>query len=137
MTNQKSSGRCWIYALHNCMRQKFVQKMNLDEFEFSQQYLFYWDKIERSYFFINTYVELSKKGEEPDGRLMMYLLSNPMNDGGQWDMLVNLVEKYGVIPKAAWPDSHSASSSRRLNNILNNKVGAVMVNLIGVRFSFF
>lgn len=122
MTNQKSSGRCWIYALFNSMRQQFVQKMNLDEFEFSQQYLYFWDKIERSYFFINVYVELAKKGEEPDGRLMMYLLSNPMNDGGQWDMLVNLVEKYGLIPKAAWPDSHSASSSRRMNRILNNQV---------------
>ncbi|KAK3727807.1 hypothetical protein QZH41_008229 [Actinostola sp. cb2023] len=121
MTNQKSSGRCWVYALFNCMRQKFVQQMNLDEFEFSQQYLFFWDKIERSFFFLNTYIELAKKGEEPDGRLMMYLLSNPMNDGGQWEMLVDLVEKYGLIPKTVWPDSHSAGSSHRMNNILNNK----------------
>ena len=104
------------------MRQKFVQQMNLDEFEFSQQYLFFWDKIERSFFFLNTYIELAKKGEEPDGRLMMYLLSNPMNDGGQWEMLVDLVEKYGLIPKTVWPDSHSAGNSRRMNNILNNKV---------------
>ncbi|XP_031559735.1 bleomycin hydrolase-like [Actinia tenebrosa] len=121
MTNQKSSGRCWIFALLNCVRQKFVQNMNLDEMEFSQQYLFFWDKIERSYFFLNNYVELAKKNEDPDGRLMMYLLSNPMNDGGQWEMLVSLVEKYGLIPKSVWPDSTSAIRSRRMNAILNNK----------------
>lgn len=122
MTNQKSSGRCWFFALLNCVRQKFVQTMNLDEMEFSQQYLFFWDKIERSYYFLNSYVELAKKNEDPDSRLMMYLLSNPMNDGGQWEMLVNLVEKYGLIPKSVWPDSTSAVSSRRMNAILNNKV---------------
>ncbi|EDO47525.1 predicted protein [Nematostella vectensis] len=121
MTNQKSSGRCWIFALLNVIRQKFVQEKNLDEFEFSQQYLFFWDKIERSYFFINAFLDLAKKGEKPDSRLFMFLLSNPMNDGGQWDMLVNLIEKYGIMPKAAWPESVNSGKTRRMNVILNHK----------------
>ena len=122
MTNQKSSGRCWIFALLNTIRQKFVQQFNLDEFEFSQQYLYFYDKIERSYFWLNVFEELGRKKEDVDGRLMSFLLSNPMNDGGQWDMLVNLVEKYGLVPKSVWPDSYSATSSRRLNSMLNHKV---------------
>ena len=122
VTNQKSSGRCWIFALLNVIRQKVSEKLNLEELEFSQQYLFFWDKIERCYFFINTFEELARKGEKPDSRLMMFLLSNPMEDGGQWGMLVNLVEKYGVMPKAVWPDTVSAVKSRQMNQILNTKV---------------
>ena len=122
ITNQKSSGRCWIFAFLNVIRQKFVQHFKLDEFEFSQQFLYFWDRIERSYYFINVFEELARKGEDVDGRLMMFLLSNPLNDGGQWDMLVNLVQKYGLIPKAVWPETFCAGRSMRLRRILNYKV---------------
>ena len=94
----------------------------MDDFEFSQQYLYFYNKIERSYYWLNVFEELARKKEAVDGRLMMFVLSNPMDDGGQWDMLVNLVEKYGLVPKAIWPDSYSATSSRRLNGMLNHKV---------------
>ena len=104
------------------MRQKFVQHFNLEDFEFSQQFLYFWDRIERAYFFINTYEELARKGEAPDGRLMMFLLSNPLNDGGQWDMLINLVEKYGLVPKAVWPEAFTSGRSLRLRKIMNYKV---------------
>lgn len=122
VTNQRASGRCWIFAFLNAIRQKFVQHFNLEDFEFSQQFLYFWDRIERSYFFINTYEELARKGEEPDGRLMMFLLSNPLNDGGQWDMLINLVEKYGLVPKAVWPEAFTSNRSMRLRRIINHKV---------------
>ena len=122
ITNQRASGRCWIFAFLNAIRQKFVQHFNLEDFEFSQQYLYFWDRIERSYFFINVYEELARKGEKPDGRLMMFLLSNPLNDGGQWDMLINLVEKYGLIPKEVWPEAFTAGRSMRLRKIMNYKV---------------
>jgi len=94
----------------------------LEDFEFSQQFLYFWDRIERAYFFINTYEELARKGETPDGRLMMFLLSNPLNDGGQWDMLINLVEKYGLVPKAVWPESFTSGRSMRLRKIMNYKL---------------
>ncbi|XP_070399902.1 bleomycin hydrolase isoform X3 [Nothobranchius furzeri] len=79
-------------------------------------------QIERCYYFLHACVETAQRNEPVDGRLVQFLLSNPTNDGGQWDMLVNLIEKYGVIPKKCFPESHSSEASRRMNDILNNKL---------------
>ncbi|KZS17904.1 Bleomycin hydrolase [Daphnia magna] len=122
MTNQKSSGRCWIFAMLNAMRIPFVKHYNLEEFEFSQAYLFFWDKVERSNYFLNTVVDVAKRGEKVDGRLFAFLLQDPTSDGGQWDMLVNLVTRYGVMPKKCFPDSYSSESSLRMNSILKSKL---------------
>uniref|UniRef100_UPI003AAF82B1 bleomycin hydrolase-like n=1 Tax=Centroberyx gerrardi TaxID=166262 RepID=UPI003AAF82B1 len=122
VTNQKNSGRCWIFSCLNVMRLPFMKKFNIEEFEFSQSYLFFWDKIERCYYFLQACVETAQRKEPVDGRLVQFLLSNPTNDGGQWDMLVNLIEKYGVIPKKCFPESHSSEASRRMNDILNHKL---------------
>ncbi|MEE6468576.1 hypothetical protein FKM82_008320 [Ascaphus truei] len=122
ITNQKNSGRCWIFSILNVMRLPFVKKFNIEEFEFSQSYLFFWDKVERCHYFLNTYVETALQEEPIDGRLMQFLLANPCCDGGQWSMLVNLIEKYGVIPKKCFPESHSSEATRRMNDILNHKM---------------
>ncbi|KAJ8043831.1 Bleomycin hydrolase [Holothuria leucospilota] len=122
VTNQRSSGRCWIFACLNVMRLPFMKEMNIDDFEFSQSYIFFWDKIERTNYFLQSFVDVFKKGLPVEGRLVSYLLSNPVNDGGQWDMLVNLIEKYGVMPKKCFPESHSSNASRRLNSLLNTKI---------------
>ncbi|XP_077578503.1 bleomycin hydrolase [Stigmatopora nigra] len=122
VTNQKNSGRCWIFSCLNVMRLPFMKKFNIEEFEFSQTYLFFWDKIERSYYFLHAFVETAQKKQPMDGRLLQFLLSNPANDGGQWDMLVNLVEKYGVIPKKCFPEAHSSEDSRKMNGLLNHKL---------------
>ncbi|XP_073421532.1 bleomycin hydrolase isoform X1 [Dendrobates tinctorius] len=122
VTNQKNSGRCWIFSCLNVMRLPLIKKFNLEEFEFSQSYLFFWDKVERCNYFLNAFVETAHKDEPIDGRLMQFLLSNPSNDGGQWDMLVNLIEKYGVIPKKCFPESHTSEATRRMNDILNHKM---------------
>uniref|UniRef100_A0A8C5CB56 Bleomycin hydrolase n=1 Tax=Gadus morhua TaxID=8049 RepID=A0A8C5CB56_GADMO len=122
VTNQKNSGRCWIFSCLNVMRLPFMKKFNIEEFEFSQSYLFFWDKVERCYYFLQACVETAQRKEPVDGRLVQFLLSNPTNDGGQWDMLVNLIEKYGVVPKKCFPESHTSEASRRMNDILNNKL---------------
>ncbi|XP_003968294.1 bleomycin hydrolase [Takifugu rubripes] len=122
VTNQKNSGRCWIFSCLNVMRLPFMKAFNIEEFEFSQSYLFFWDKIERCYYFLHSYVETAQRKEPVEGRLVQFLLSNPSNDGGQWDMLVNLIEKYGVIPKKCFPEAHSSEASRRMNHILNHKL---------------
>ena len=75
ITNQKNSGRCWNFATLNVLRVPFIKQYNLEEFEFSQAYLFYWDKIERSYYFLNNIVDVAKRGEAVDGRLMAFLLN--------------------------------------------------------------
>lgn len=122
VTNQKNSGRCWVFAALNCMRIPLMKSLNIDEFEFSQAYLFFWDKIERSNFFLNNIVETAKRNEPIDGRLVSFLLNDPISDGGQWDMLVNLINKHGLMPKKCFPETFSCEQSVRLNAILKSKV---------------
>ncbi|XP_065217746.1 bleomycin hydrolase [Planococcus citri] len=122
VTNQKSTGRCWIFACLNVIRVPFIKKYELEDFEFSQSYIFFWDKVERSYYFLNLVVETARRKEPVDGRLVSYLLSTPMNDGGQWDMLVNLINKHGLMPKKNFPESVSSEASAQLNSILTSKV---------------
>lgn len=126
ITNQKNTGRCWIFSCLNALRLPFMKKFNIEEFEFSQAFLFYWDKLERCYYYLNAFVDIAQRtGEEKepvDGRLSQFLLSNPSNDGGQWDMLVNLITKYGIMPKKCFPESHSSEASRAMNNVLNHKL---------------
>jgi len=120
VTNQKKSGRCWIFAGLNTLRLTAMEKMNLETFELSQSYLMFWDKLEKANFFLENIIETC---EQPlNGRLVMWLLSDPLPDGGQWDMFVNLVEKYGVVPKSVMPETYSSSNSRKMNTLLLAKV---------------
>jgi len=124
VTNQRSSGRCWIFACLNAMRIPFIKSKSLDDFEFSQNYLFFWDKVERSNYFLNTVADSYRRTpkEEVGGRLVSFLLEQPISDGGQWDMVVNLIEKHGVMPKACFPEAFSCESSMRMNAILKSKL---------------
>lgn len=92
VTNQRSSGRCWIFAACNTFRIAIMQKHNIKSFELSQSYLFFWDKVEKANYFLETV--LANAGEDVDGRLFTALNASPVGDGGQWDMIVNLVSKY-------------------------------------------
>lgn len=113
VTNQKSSGRCWLFAALNVFRIDMMRKYKLDDFEFSQTYLFWYDKLEKSCWFLDSVI---KTADEPlDGRLMQFLLQSPVQDGGQWDMVVNLIEKYGLVPKSAFPESAHSGNTRPLN----------------------
>lgn len=91
VTNQRSSGRCWIFAACNVFRIAIMQKHNIQAFELSQSYLFFWDKVEKANYFLETV--LANSGEDVDGRLFTALNASPIGDGGQWDMIVNLVAK--------------------------------------------
>ncbi|KAG0341188.1 hypothetical protein BG004_006111 [Podila humilis] len=120
VTNQKSSGRCWIFAAMNVFRLEIMNKYNLDEFELSQSYLFFWDKFEKSNWFLECMLDLCSK--DINDRVVQHLLKEPISDGGQWDMLVNLVQRYGVVPKAIYPESFSSSSSGKLNTLVLTKL---------------
>eukprot|EP01129_Flabellula_baltica_P015567 TRINITY_DN7981_c0_g1_i1.p1 TRINITY_DN7981_c0_g1~~TRINITY_DN7981_c0_g1_i1.p1 ORF type:complete len:459 (-),score=103.39 TRINITY_DN7981_c0_g1_i1:11-1357(-) len=120
VTNQKSSGRCWLFAALNTARIPFMKERGIKEFEFSQSYLFFWDKLEKSNYFLNSIIQT--RNEDVHSRVVMWLLSDLISDGGQWDMIVNLVEKYGVVPKEVYPESHASSSSRRMNWLLKHKL---------------
>ncbi|XP_026674690.1 bleomycin hydrolase isoform X2 [Ceratina calcarata] len=122
ITNQKNSGRCWIFSALNVIRIVFMKQYNLDEFEFSQAYVFFWDKLERCNYFLHNIVKTGKRNEPVDGRLVSFLLQDPINDGGQWDMIINLVNRYGLVPKACFPESYSSETSSRMNTILKSKL---------------
>ena len=100
-TEQKRSGRCWIFAALNHFRAEAVKALNQDSFEFSQSYLMFWDKVERSNFFLETMIELADR--PVDDRAVAWMLGQPIPDAGQWDMLVPLLRKYGVVPKGGLP----------------------------------
>jgi len=97
ITNQRASGRCWLFAATNVFRVAIMRRYNLKEFELSQAYLFFWDKLEKANYFLEQI--LDTVDEDLDGRLVQTLLSSPVGDGGQWDMVANLVEKYGLVNK--------------------------------------
>ena len=116
VTNQKASGRCWGFAALNLMRIDFAKKYNLSNFEFSQSYFMFFDKLEKSNYFLENI--LSTLDEKFDSRIIMWLLESPIQDGGQWDMFVNLMEKYGIVPQSAMPESLHSSSSRSMNILI-------------------
>lgn len=120
ITNQKASGRCWMFAGLNLLRIKAMNKMKLKSFELSQSYIMFYDKLERANYFLENI--LKTLGEKKNSRLIMWLMSNPLEDGGQWDMFVNLVEKYGVVPKEAYPETVSSSATYMMNAHLNEKL---------------
>ncbi|XP_054015464.1 bleomycin hydrolase [Hylaeus anthracinus] len=122
MTNQKTSGRCWLFSILNVIRTAFIKQYNLDEFEFSQAYLFFWDKVERCNYFLHNIVKSAQRHEPVEGRLVSFLLHDPVCDGGQWDMIVNLINKHGLVPKVCFPESYSCESSSRMNSILKSKL---------------
>jgi bleomycin hydrolase len=120
VTNQKSSGRCWGFAGLNLMRISLAEKYNLKNFEFSQNYFMFFDKLEKSNYFLENIIKTLDKSY--DSRLMMHLLDSPVQDGGQWDMFVNLIEKYGVVPQSVMPESFQSSQSGMMNRFLTRKL---------------
>ncbi|CAG8576443.1 9870_t:CDS:2 [Acaulospora colombiana] len=119
-TNQRSSGRCWIFAATNVLRLIVMKKYKLEEFELSQPYMFFYDKLEKANFFLENMIAIADK--EVDSRLIQYLIQAPVNDGGQWDMIINILEKYGVVPKTVFPESYNSSNSSKLNWLVTTKL---------------
>ena len=117
VTNQKQSGRCWIFAALNLFREEIAEKCNIEKFELSQNYIAFWDKFEKINFFYESMIELADR--PLTDRLVIYLLDSGIGDGGQWNMLVNLVEKYGLVPKAAMQETFQSSHTRDMNRLIN------------------
>ena len=129
-TNQKSSGRCWLFATLNLFRPGAMKKMNVKEFEFSQAHIHFWDKFERSNHFLEAIIETSDR--PVDDRTIHFLLSDPIGDGGQWNMAMNLIRKHGLVPKSAYPESNSSSSTRWMNSILKDMLRSSASEIRGI-----
>ncbi|MDY4041039.1 MAG: C1 family peptidase [Collinsella sp.] len=115
-TNQKRSGRCWMFASLNTMRFRIMKKLGVKTFELSQAYPLFWDKYERTNWFFENVI--ASAAEPLEGRELAFLLFDPLCDGGQWDMFRSLVKKYGVVPKEAMPETASSSNTGDLNKYL-------------------
>jgi bleomycin hydrolase len=119
-TSQNSSGRCWMFAGLNLFRMKAASSMNMEDFEISQNYTMFWDKLEKSNYFLES---ILKTLDMPTGdRLIAWLMGSPIQDGGQWDMFVNLVRKYGVVPKEVMPETESSSATGQMNDRITWKL---------------
>lgn len=112
-TSQKKSGRCWLFSSLNFLRSRARESLGGKNFEFSQSYVFFWDKFERANWFLTDIIATS---DEPvDGRLVQFLLGDVLGDGGQWDMAVSVYMKYGLVPKEVMPESEASTNSRPMN----------------------
>jgi bleomycin hydrolase len=131
VTNQKSSGRCWLFASLNVLRPAVIEKHNLDGFEFSQCYLAFWDKLEKANCFLEYAIEFGDR--DPLDREVNLLLGKPFPDGGWWSHTVNLIEKYGVVPKSVMPETNSSSSTRSMNHVIGRKLKLDAIKLREMR----
>lgn len=118
--NQKKSGRCWLFAATNLLREQIAKKLNLEDFSLSNAYLAFWDKVERCNFFFEAIIKNIDK--EVTDRLVQHFLNLGLEDGGQWDMAVNLINKYGIVPNSAMHDHYHAGDSQQINYLLNWKL---------------
>ena len=120
ITNQMRSGRCWLFAGLNTFRYPAMKNMNLESFEFSQNYPMFWDKFEKANYFLESI--LATLDESTDSRLIMHLVRDPIQDGGQWDMFVNIIKKYGVVPKTVMPETESSGNTGAMAAMITAKL---------------
>lgn len=117
VNNQKSSGRCWIFAACNVMREIIAKKLGAGSFKLSQSYIAFYDKLEKLNYVLNALIETIDS--DYDDRTVQFLVQSGVGDGGQWDMLVNVVKKYGICPKNAFVETFTSNNTRILNSLLN------------------
>ena len=120
VTNQQASGRCWIFSAMNVLREKIAANYEIKEFELSQNYIAFYDKLEKANWFMECV--LAEADAPLNSENNRFLLETAVGDGGQWNMLVSLVKKYGICPKTAMPETYQSSHTRTMNGILNRRL---------------
>ena len=120
ITDQKSSGRCWMFTSMNVLRPSIMEKYNLSEFDFSHNYLYFWDILEKSNLFLENIIATAKK--PMDDREVVHYFGNPVNDGGVWNLYYNIAEKYGVVPKAVMPETEHSNNTGQMISLINEKL---------------
>jgi len=120
IADQKKSGRCWLFTGLNVMRARMITKYNLGAFEFSQNYCFFWDQLEKSNLFLQGVIDTYKK--PMDDKMVEWLFKNPLSDGGQFTGISDIVGKYGLIPKEIMPETNSSDNTSQMANLLTTKL---------------
>lgn len=120
-TDQKGSGRCWLFAYLNVIRLKMIKKYGLDkDFELSQTFLFFYDKLEKANYFLQFIMDNGDK--EHDERIVQHFLKEPVSDGGTTNMAHNLIKKYGILPKSNMKETYQSSSTNTMNVLINQRL---------------
>lgn len=120
VSNQKHSGRCWMFSLLNTLRHGFAKEHQVKNFELSQSYLYFWDKIERANIYYDNIIRTAAK--PTDDREVSIYLSMPGDDGGQWNMAASLVQKYGVVPSDVMPETFNTDNTSGFADALDLKL---------------
>lgn len=120
ITNQKSSGRCWMFTSMNVLRPKVMNKYNLGKFEFSQNYLYFWDIFEKSNLFLE--IVINNREKPMNDRMVEWAFKSPIGDGGVWNSFVNLAEKYGSVPKSVMPETHNSQNTGWMRKLIRRKL---------------
>ncbi|MCQ2344632.1 MAG: C1 family peptidase [Paludibacteraceae bacterium] len=127
ITDQKRSGRCWLFSGLNVLRSKAIARYELKEFQFSQAYIFFYDQLEKSNLFLQMVIDTRK--EKIDCQSVEWLFSNPIGDGGTFTGVADLVNKYGLVPSCAMPESKVANATSQMSDILKTKLRMAGINL--------
>jgi len=123
ITNQKSSGRCWMFTSMNVLRPRVMAKYGMSSFDFSHNYLYFWDIFEKSNLFLENMIATAKK--PMDDREVVVYFKDPASDGGVWNSFYNLATKYGVVPQSVMPETqHSNNTSQMVSHIKRSLRGA-------------
>lgn len=120
VTDQQSSGRCWLFSGLNVMRSRAMARYNLPSLEFSQNYLFFWDQLEKSNLFLQGIIDTS--GKPLNDQKVEWLLKNPLSDGGTFCGVADLVKKYGLVPKQAMPETYGSDHTSRISGLIKLKL---------------
>ncbi len=120
IADQKKSGRCWLFTGLNVMRAKMIAKYKLGSFEFSQNYCFFWDQLEKSNLFLQGVIDTYKK--PMDDKMVEWLFKNPLSDGGQFTGISDIMSKYGLVPKEVMPETNSSDNTNQMDNLLSLKL---------------
>jgi bleomycin hydrolase len=115
-TNQHSSGRCWLFATLNVLRYPAVRYLNVENFEFSESFLHFYDKLEKANSFLEKMIVLAAK--DLDDREIVTLLDDPIGDGGDWQPAISLIAKYGLVPKSVFPETYTSKNTENYNSAL-------------------
>lgn len=133
ISDQKSSGRCWLFTSYNVLRPLVIDKYKLSDFEFSHNYLFFWDQFEKANLFLENII--AHADEEIDSRYNHWLLGSPVGDGGVWSSFTNLVVKYGLVPSTIMPETHNSDNTSYMSRMLNRKLREFAIELRQLKVS--
>ncbi len=120
ITDQKKSGRCWMFTGLNVLRPKVIEKFNLEEFEFSTNYLYFWDQLEKANLFLEAII--ATRDKNMDDRIVEWLFKHAISDGGVWNLLTGLIEKYGLVPKKVMPETNSSENTSLMQRLIRRKL---------------